>query len=1119
MEGLEKFKGKSWLPILLIILSLFTLALIFPDVNAIDLQTTTLDDWFELEKTPVKWECLEWGGVPGESECVNQIATEYTFDKKCLGKEWDWKDPMPFETVFNKVGGFNHYKYCINEIILKNPTTDFISTTDFIYRLSDMGTGGKEVQFLVEDPITPNQLILWDEKYTKAWDVGLSTKIYAYGEKYNIGDTIEWDFELTYKPENLTYYKDPFWDGSGGENASAVLVVDGLFHYDRAESYADGAYLDNSNSPYYNLTYDDVTVGNLIRVVTDVGNQVFISNSSGNSLAEIMMLNTTDFGYNYTVRGKIKGQDSIYSIKWRAEVTEDGKYTNGYAIRKAGATGWNIREILNATSTKRWGGITHHNIDAGSWIIYQMEMRVNTSLFSFTEKLGSFNETTLTLNNITGQSSKKGVGFTTSASALNNTQASFDNFIVYQIADGDYLDTEIQNISMVALYSDAEGDPWDSRTCFWDFNSDTVIDYTHVISSPSDTNYNCTVNSDSWSAGTFTVYVQDCDDGGDCDNVTNENVFTLSISNQPPVMDNVNISSLYGRNTSGENLFGGFNWSDPDADTWTNETLWWKDGSIIAALNDLQEISASNTSAAEVWIFSARVNDGTVWSGWKNSTNMTINTPPTHDTPIINASNIDNRSNRNLTVWNITTADVDDHSVKNIINWYKNGGSITVLNMPFEGGSLDGNASGVPNAAKDYSPYGNNGTVIGAVWDASGGYDNKGSYMFDSVDDKIDYGSDSSLDITSAVTVAAWFNLDNASQGNIINKYGAYILSTNMQGWIQFTVWLSSSNATYTVMNNTASFISGWHFLTGTYDGSALKLYLDGVLQKTETNSTYPGLSGSIGTSSNSIFSGGSEGTCPDNMAYINKLGGYCIDKYEATAWNADATFNESSNTTSWRNTGDPSTANLLTGGGYANSSAGYYPWVYIKQAEARTACEAHPAGNKYLCTSEEWLAAANIKGQIYNLPTTITDCNVVSGQPAECTNLGPNSGDACVSGHMADCVSSEGIYDMTGNVWERTNESLDLVINPTGTSTPGTGTADQYYINSTSMDWSTSTAASAKYGNDATYFPTTTANRVVIRGGYWTHESLAGPFCAILSDEADFTNLGLGFRCCATPS
>ena len=71
---------------------------------------------------------------------------------------------------------------------------------------------------------------------------------------------------------------------------------------------------------------------------------------------------------------------------------------------------------------------------------------------------------------------------------------------------------------------------------------------------------------------------------------------------------------------------------------------------------------------------------------------------------------------------------------------------------------------------------------------------------------------------------------------------------------------------------------------------------------------------------------------CPEGMAYINKLNGYCIDKYEASVWNADGSWHEESDNQEWRNTGTNSTTTLLAAGGYAGSEAGRYPWVYVIQ-------------------------------------------------------------------------------------------------------------------------------------------------------------------------------------------
>ncbi|MFH1631241.1 MAG: hypothetical protein ABIA21_03425, partial [Candidatus Aenigmatarchaeota archaeon] len=90
-----------------------------------------------------------------------------------------------------------------------------------------------------------------------------------------------------------------------------------------------------------------------------------------------------------------------------------------------------------------------------------------------------------------------------------------------------------------------------------------------------------------------------------------------------------------------------------------------------------------------------------------------VNNPPIHDLPILNSTLGMNTILENLTVYNQSTTDVDGDAVTNIINWYKNGVPLTVLNMPFE---LNDSTT-----AKDYSGYGNDGDVVAAVWNPTGG--------------------------------------------------------------------------------------------------------------------------------------------------------------------------------------------------------------------------------------------------------------------------------------------------------------------------------------------------------------------------------------------------------------
>jgi len=243
---------------------------------------------------------------------------------------------------------------------------------------------------------------------------------------------------------------------------------------------------------------------------------------------------------------------------------------------------------------------------------------------------------------------------------------------------------------------------------------------------------------------------------------------------------------------------------------------------------------------------------------------------------------------------------------------------------------------------------------------------------------------------------------------------------------------------------------------------------------------------------------------CPANMSYINKLRGFCIDQYEAVALNADGSWNDSSDDNGWV---AASTTSLLAAGGYAGSMSGKYPWVYISANQARTACS---SAGKHLCTDEEWLASANYKGNYYNLPATISNCTVSSN----CIlglDLGPNGGDACYGGAMANCTSSEGVYDLTGNVWEWTNETIEYTkpCEPVGTS-------GYCYWNGTTF-LNITDAQTAVFGDDGMYFlDNSRSDYAVLRGGGWNVGAVAGPFCGILYFAPTVTNYNFGFRCCS---
>ncbi|MBR9691861.1 hypothetical protein GOV06_03660, partial [Candidatus Woesearchaeota archaeon] len=203
-----------------------------------------------------------------------------------------------------------------------------------------------------------------------------------------------------------------------------------------------------------------------------------------------------------------------------------------------------------------------------------------------------------------------------------------------------------------------------------------------------------------------------------------------------------------------------------------------------------------NFSAAGIYDWNASCNK----TGYDNLTTIdavTIyspNTPPTQGTPILNSTFGTNLTTENLTVYNISTFDAENDFVKNIINWYVNNILIMILNMPFEGGSNS-------TFTRDYS-YGNNGTVLGATWDSSSGYDGKGAYEFDGDSSWIDSA------VSEGITYSAWFRYNhteefNSQSGkNCILDAGSLEICVNLEGKLEASVsgkgngsWINTGQA------------------------------------------------------------------------------------------------------------------------------------------------------------------------------------------------------------------------------------------------------------------------------------------------------------------------------------
>jgi hypothetical protein len=134
--------------------------------------------------------------------------------------------------------------------------------------------------------------------------------------------------------------------------------------------------------------------------------------------------------------------------------------------------------------------------------------------------------------------------------------------------------------------------------------------------------------------------------------------------------------------------------------------------------------------------------------------------------------------------------------------------------------------------AQDSSIYGNHGTLIGmdpaSDW-VSGQIG--GALHFDGIDDYVDCANDVSLEITgTAISLAAWVKYETAaaesgivmktSNDNWADGYGLYADSGTI--WFYVSDWDFAASRSFAADNQ-------WHHVVGTYDGSNVRVYVDGV--------------------------------------------------------------------------------------------------------------------------------------------------------------------------------------------------------------------------------------------------------------------------------------------------
>jgi outer membrane protein assembly factor BamB len=152
----------------------------------------------------------------------------------------------------------------------------------------------------------------------------------------------------------------------------------------------------------------------------------------------------------------------------------------------------------------------------------------------------------------------------------------------------------------------------------------------------------------------------------------------------------------------------------------------------------------------------------------------------------------------------------------------------------------------------DASGNGNNGTMTSATWSTSGKYGK--ALQFNGTSARVTIPDGASLHLTGGMTLEAWVNPStvNANWRDVVYKGNDnYYLSATSTNSSRPDAGLIAGGSYADAFGTSALATKTWSFLTETYDGSTVRLYVNGT-QVASTAHT-----GAIATSSNPLQIGG----------------------------------------------------------------------------------------------------------------------------------------------------------------------------------------------------------------------------------------------------------------------
>jgi hypothetical protein len=195
----------------------------------------------------------------------------------------------------------------------------------------------------------------------------------------------------------------------------------------------------------------------------------------------------------------------------------------------------------------------------------------------------------------------------------------------------------------------------------------------------------------------------------------------------------------------------------------------------------------------------------------------------------LNSTNITvNDTFQDLTLY-YNVSDMEGDQIKNIVTWFRDGRSASVLHLPFENMTDS-------NYIFDYS-FNNFTNWTNAIWNSTGGYDGKGALEFDGTNKFVDTTLDVNDNLGEGFSLVAWV------KHNDYNSYFSWVFGSANNGFFQFGKFSGTGEPFFEVGMNNGSLGKGklrardanladgnWHHIVATWNRSEQRIYFDGIL-------------------------------------------------------------------------------------------------------------------------------------------------------------------------------------------------------------------------------------------------------------------------------------------------